>query len=118
MRARALLAVALLLACACKQQEPVRRHDDAVKQTLARIRGAIATFQREQGRYPRTLEELVPKYLPAVPVDPATGSAKSWRLVTEETVQPNADFTTATSSPTGAVIIDVRSGAPAPYSEY
>ncbi len=94
------------------------RHDDAVKQTLARMRAAIAAFHREEGRYPRTLEELVPKYLPSVPVDPATGSAKTWRLATEETVQPSADFSTATTSQTDSVIIDVRSGAGAPYSEY
>lgn len=116
MRARALTVFVLLL-CACKQQEPVR-HDAAVKQTLARMRAAISSFQREQGRYPRTLEELVPKYLPAVPVDPATGSAKSWRLTTEETVQPSADFTTATMSQAESVIVDVHSGAGKPYSEY
>jgi hypothetical protein len=113
---RALLGL-LLLACACRQQEPVR-HDAAVKQTVTQMRSAIAAFKRDQGRYPRTLEELVPRYLPAVPVDPATGSAKSWRLTTEDTVQPSADFTTATISQTESVIIDVHSGAGRPYSEY
>ncbi len=113
---RALLGL-LLLTSACQQQEPVR-HDAAVKQTVTRMRSAIAAFKRDQGRYPRTLEELVPRYLPAVPVDPATGSAKSWRLTTEDTVQPSADFTTATMSQTEPVIIDVHSGAGRPYSEY
>ena len=117
MRARALTAFVLLL-CACKQQQEPIRHDAAVKQTVNRMRAAISSFKREQGRYPRTLEELVPKYLPAVPVDPATGSAKSWRLTTEESVQPSADFTTATSSQTESVVIDVHSGAGKPYSEY
>ena len=117
MRARALVTL-LLLACACKQHEEPVRHDAEVKQTVTRMRAAIAAFKRDQGRYPHTLEELVPKYLPAVPVDPATGSAKTWRLTTEETVQPSADFTTATTSQSDSVIIDVRSGAPAPYSEY
>lgn len=117
MRAHALTAFLLLL-CACRQQQEPVRHDAAVKQAVTRMRAAIASFRREQGRYPHTLEELVPKYLSAVPVDPATGSAKSWRLTTEETVQPSTDFTTATVSKAESVVIDVHSGAGKPYSEY
>jgi hypothetical protein len=109
----------LALVCfACKQPE-VKRHDAALKQTLATMRAAILAFRKDNGRYPRTLDELVPKYLPRIPADPATGSATTWRTITEETVQPNADFTTnsSTAKP-DSVIIDVRSGARAPYSNY
>ena len=110
----------LALVCfACKQPEVQREHSAALKQTLAAMRGAIQSFRNDNGRYPRTLDELVPKYLPRVPVDPATGSATTWRPITEETVQPRADFTTngSTAKP-DSVIIDVRSGAGAPYSNY
>jgi hypothetical protein len=110
----------LALVCfACKQPEVKRDHTAALKQRLASMRAAIQAFRNDNGRYPRTLNELVPKYLRSVPVDPATGSATTWRLITEETVQPSADFMTNSSTAAAdSVIIDVRSGAGAPYSNY
>jgi hypothetical protein len=117
-RVRALIAFALLVCFACKQEEKPVRHDDELKRTLASMRAAIAAFQKNNGRYPSTLNELVPKYLPRVPVDPVTNSAATWQPVTEDTVQPNSDFTTAKSEQPRSVIIDVRSGAGAPYSTY
>jgi general secretion pathway protein G len=112
-RARTLIALALLCA-ACKQPEV--RHDEAVKQQLARMRAAIAAFKSDNGRYPRTLDELAPKYLPAIPVDPATKSNKTWRVITEDVVQPSQDFTGSTPK-TESYVIDVQSGA-AGYSSY
>ncbi len=41
--------------------------------TLLRIAVAIAWFDVEKGRYPDRLEDLVPGYLPKVPVCPMTG---------------------------------------------
>jgi general secretion pathway protein G len=109
----------LALVCfACKQPEVKRDHTQALKQTLATMRGAIAAFRKDNGRYPRTLNELVPKYLPRIPADPATGSATTWRPITEESVQPSSDFTTGSSAAAEPVIIDVRSGGGAPYSNY
>lgn len=42
---------------------------------LLRIAVALERFQREHQQYPESLEELVPKYLQAVPMDPCTGRA-------------------------------------------
>ena len=119
MRARALLAVVLLL-CACKQEVPVQSREAALKDNLHKMRKAIDTFYKDHQRYPATLEELVPNYLRRIPADPMTGSAKTWHLVTEETVQPNADFTTATTATLQSLpgIVDIQSGAGKPYSEY
>lgn len=117
MRRRALIAFALLVCAACREQEVVR-HDDELKRTLTTMRHAIATFRAETGRYPSSLNELVPKYLPRIPADPVTKSNATWQVITEDTVQPNADFTTATSEQPKSVIIDVRSGAGSPYSTY
>ena len=83
----------------------------ALRDNLNVMRKAIDTFHDEQGRYPRTLQELVPKYLRRIPPDPVTGSATTWRLTTEETVQPSSDFTTAPAATTETYIIDVHSGA-------
>lgn len=85
---------------------------DSLAQNLQTMRKAIHDFRAGEGRYPRTLQELVPKYLRAIPVDPVTGTASTWRVTTEETVQPSADFvTTAAAVPTEKYIVDVHSGA-------
>jgi len=69
---------------------------ETLRQNLQSMRKAIAEFRAREGRYPRELQELVPKYLPTVPVDPVTND-KSWRVTTEETVQPSTDFVTDTA---------------------
>ncbi len=83
----------------------------ALQDDLATMRKAIDEFRAAEGRYPRTLEELVPKYIRRIPRDPVTGSATTWRVTTEETVQPSSDFATATAPKTDKYIVDVHSGA-------
>lgn len=116
MRLRTFIAIALL-AVACQHEEPPQ-YDADIRSKLAVMRQAIHRFHRDKGRYPYTLNELVPNYLRAIPIDPVTESTTTWQLITEDTVQPNSDFTTATSEQPKPVIIDVRSGAGAPYSTY
>jgi hypothetical protein len=83
---------------------------ETLQQNLQRMRKAIADFRAAEGRYPRELQELVPKYLPTVPIDPVTND-KSWRVTTEETVQPSSDFVTATAPQTEKYIVGVHSSA-------
>lgn len=105
------LLLAVLLCIACRSEErPV--HDAAMRDTLAKMRTAIAHFRDDNQRHPHSLDELVPRYLPAIPVDPVTGSSTTWRLVTEETVQPSTDFSASAPPPSKPLILDVRSGAP------
>jgi hypothetical protein len=40
---------------------------------------ALAAYQREEGRYPAKLDDLAPKYIPAVPDDLFTGKALIYR---------------------------------------
>ena len=121
MRFRALLFLALL-ALACRERYDPQR-DLALKQTLAQIRAAIAKYRADHGQHPPSLEALVPRYLPRIPADPVTGAA-DWRLTTEESVQPSADFTTDTSAAPPSVVVDVHSTAPGadrdgvPYANY
>ena len=98
MRVRALLLVALvaLVALACKDHERIRR-EEALKQNLAVMRRAIATYRADRGQYPARLEDLVPQYLAKLPSDPIT-NATDWRVTTEETVQPSSDFQTTTAA--------------------
>ena len=118
MRATHLLLLALVC-FACKQPQ-VEQRDAALKHNLSTMRKAIENFRQDHQRYPHSLEELVPNYLRRIPVDPLTSSHTTWQVITEETVQPNADFTTATTATAAPRpgIIDVRSGAGAPYSTY
>ena len=115
--------LAVLLCAACRSEErPV--HDAAMRDTLAAMRTAIAHFHDDNGRHPHALDELVPRYLAKIPSDPVTRSATTWRLTTEETVQPSADFSTTGAAPSKPEIIDVHSGAPGadskgkPWADY
>jgi hypothetical protein len=46
----------------------------------ARLRVALRLYQAEQGHPAKTLDALVPKYLPAVPADPFDGNPFRYRL--------------------------------------
>jgi len=70
-----------------------------LRQSLAVMREAIDHHLGDTGKYPASLEELVDKrYLRALPVDPITERADSWRT------QPPSD-------PAKGGIADVKSGA-------
>jgi general secretion pathway protein G len=116
-RRGALLTVALvLLAC---HREPEVDRAAVLRDALASMRGAIAKYRADNGRYPESLQALVPKYLPAIPTDPITNSNTTWRVTTEETVAPNTDFTKGSDAPPARpVVTDVHSGAGAPWSGY
>jgi len=43
------------------------------------MRKAIDNYHDETRHWPKTLKDLVPKYLSRVPPDPITGSAKTWK---------------------------------------
>lgn len=116
------MALFALFAPACKDEQRLRR-EEALKQTLAQMRRAIAGYRADHGTYPKTLEALVPKYLARIPVDPVSQSTH-WRVTTEETVQPSSDFQTTTAEAPASVVIDVHSGAEGmdrngvPYANY
>ena len=101
-----------------RRQETAQRDDEALlRRQLLTMRTAIKTFHARNGRYPASLQELVPTELPAVPADPFTGSSTTWRVTTEEVVSPSEDFT-GTTPKNASYIVDVHSGAGLPYSGY
>ena len=53
----------------------------------------LKLYRSEKGNYPETLEELVPEYLKAIPVDPVTGEAFYYRRTEKgfELVRPGTD---------------------------
>lgn len=52
----------------------------AAERTLLRVIPALAAYQADQGRPPASLEDLVPAYLPSVPLDPYTGKPLHYRI--------------------------------------
>lgn len=55
--------------------------ESALKEDLHQLRKAIDDFYADSGKYPKSLAELVDhRYLRAVPVDPLTDSAETWKL--------------------------------------
>ena len=110
-RSRALALIIIVVVCVACQHRETPHKEVALKDNISNIRRAIDNFHKDKGRYPYSLDELVPNYLRRIPADPMTGS-RNWRPVTEDTVQPSSDFTTGTAAAPRSVIIDVQSAAP------
>jgi hypothetical protein len=53
---------------------------------MAILKVALRLYQHEQGKLPETLGELVPKYLPAVPLDPFDGKPIRYRVSAGEVI--------------------------------
>jgi general secretion pathway protein G len=80
----AMAIIALLLSIAAPRyfSSLDRSKETVLKQNLKVMRDLIDKFYIDRGRYPETLDELVEKkYLRALPVDPMTGSDKTWVAV-------------------------------------
>ena len=78
----AIIAVLLTIAAPRYFQHLDRAREATLRQTLAVVRDAIDKFHGDTGKYPETIDELVPKrYLRAVPVDPITDSTQTWVLL-------------------------------------
>jgi len=82
----------------------IRAKESVLKEDLYRMRDSIDQYYADKGKYPATLQDLVSdKYLRAVPVDPFTHSADTWREVPSE---PDPNNPTAQSG-----VYDVKSGS-------
>ncbi|MFO0878309.1 MAG: hypothetical protein U0840_13260 [Gemmataceae bacterium] len=53
----------------------------------SRLKVALRQYQVDQGQLPRTLNELVPKYLPAVPLDPGDQQPFRYRISPGEEIE-------------------------------
>jgi general secretion pathway protein G len=109
------VAIVIILAAAMISLN-VRNHVDrrpnvAMRDTLSVLRAAIADYAKTHGHYPHALRDLVSGgELGRIPTDPVTGSSRTWRLTTRETVRVD-DFQSTTAAPPPSEIVDVHSGA-------
>src|ERR1700759_2111080 len=115
----ALVVFLLLLACIvplARMRATHHRHDEMsdMRQELAQLRAALASYQAKHKSGPRALNERVKSgESKKIPNDPVTGSMFTWRAVTEENVGIAADFqsSTAPAKKDAPDIIDIKSGA-------
>jgi general secretion pathway protein G len=69
-------------------------------ENLATIRDVLDKHYADTGKYPMTLEELIPKhYLRRIPFDPITDSDRTWVIIPPD-------------NPDKGAVFSVRSGAP------
>jgi len=101
---------------------PRRAKEAVLKSNLREIRESLEQHYADQGRYPATLDELVPKYLRDIPYDPFMKSNTTWVLEYEGEDDPFAPPPDPTSE--GAAIVDVHSASDdtasdgTPYAEW
>jgi general secretion pathway protein G len=82
---------------------------------LLAMRAAIGKYRSRHDAWPSTLAALVADgELHALPVDPVTHSAATWKPLFEQRVGPWSDFVAKPSPGDATGIIDVHSGAPGP----
>ena len=83
-----------------------RTKETVLKQNLFNLRTVIDEYTFDKKAAPQQLEDLVREgYLRAVPVDPITGSDRTWELVIEDSLM--------SADQTQPGIFDVRSGSDA-----
>jgi general secretion pathway protein G len=78
-----------VLALASAACNVARARESVLRQQLFELRGAIDEYHSDYNALPTSFEELVEKgYIKAIPVDPMTSSASTWRLTTGERQPP------------------------------
>ena len=117
MIAMAVISILVSAAVPLYNKALMRSKETILRQNLFTLRTVIDEFTYDKGKAPQTLEDLVTAgYLRKIPVDPATGSDRSWQIIMED-----ASNTVNQSEPG---IFDVRSGSDkislegTPYSEW
>jgi len=113
----AVISVLISMAVPLYQKSLQRTKETLLKNNLFTLRTQIDEYTFDKQKAPQTLQDLVSEgYLRAVPVDPITGSDRSWRIIMEDSL------TMVNQTQPG--IFDIRSGSDlkslegTPYSEW
>lgn len=113
----AIISVLVAIAVPLYQKSLLRTKESLLKNNLFTLRTVIDEYTFDKQKAPQTLDDLVTEgYLRAVPIDPISGNAQSWRVIMEDSL-------TAVNQ-TQPGIYDVRSGSDlrslegTPYAEW
>ncbi|MDN3577342.1 type II secretion system protein [Chitinimonas viridis] len=83
--AMAIIATLLSLAAPKYFNNLERTREAVLRENLYLMRDAIDKYYTDKGKYPKELDDLVKeRYLRAIPIDPLTESAASWKSVAPE----------------------------------
>ncbi len=113
----AIIAILMSIAVPIYNRSITRARESVLKNNLFTMRTVIDEYTYDKQKAPQTLQDLVSEgYLRQIPIDPTTGTADSWKIITEDAL--NA------VNQTEPGIFDVRSGSDKtslegnPYSEW
>ena len=113
----AVIAILISIAVPVYNRSITRAKESVLRNNLFTMRTVIDEYTYDKQKAPQNLQDLVSEgYLRAIPVDPMTGSADSWKVIIEDTL--NA------VNQTEPGIFDVRSGSDktslegTPYSDW
>ncbi len=113
----AIMGILVSMALPMYQKSILRSKETVLKNNLFTMRTVIDEYTYDKQKAPQSLQDLVTEgYLRQIPVDPMTGSDRSWRVINEDAL------TSVNQTEPG--IYDVRSGAEktslegTPYSEW
>jgi general secretion pathway protein G len=113
----AVISILVSIAVPMYQRSILRSKEAVLKGNLTSMRTVIDEYTYDKGKAPQSLQDLVQAgYLRAVPVDPITNSAETWKIIMEDA--------TSSVNQTEPGIFDVRSGSDktslegTPYAEW
>ncbi len=111
------ISIIVSVAVPLYQKSVIRAKESVLRNNLFTLRTIIDEYTYDKQKAPQNLRDLVDAgYLRAIPVDPMTGSADTWRIIMEDAG--------ASTSQTEPGIYDVRSGSEkkaldqSPYAEW
>jgi len=100
----AIVTILVSIAVPLYQKSIVAAKESVLRQNLFTLRTVIDEYTYDKQKAPQTLEDLVSAgYLRQIPVDPITGSGRTWKIIMEDAL------TTVNQTEPG--IFDVRSGS-------
>ena len=100
----AIISVLVTIAVPIYQKSLLRTKESLLKNNLFTLRTVIDEYTFDKQKAPQTLQDLVNEgYLRAVPMDPITGSDRTWQIIMEDAL------TMVNQTEPG--IYDVRSGS-------
>jgi len=100
----AIISILVSIAVPLYQKSLLRTKESLLKNNLFTLRTVIDEYTFDKQKAPQTLDDLVTDgYLRAVPIDPITNSAQTWRVIIEDSV--------SSVNQTEPGIFDVRSGS-------
>jgi general secretion pathway protein G len=113
----AVISILVSIAVPMYQRSILRSREAVLKSNLTSIRTVLDEYTYDKGKAPQSLQDLVQAgYLRAVPMDPITNSADTWKIIMEDA--------TSSVNQTEPGIFDVRSGSDkissegTPYTEW